>query len=246
MKKKRKLFLLGWILLAALIVWPFSPAYANPEETNQEYTVYMPLALRGQAGIHGRVTLNGSPAANIPLALRFYNGASWSTTATTTTGTAGEFAFEGAAGLAEGQEYYVLYQNEAGTEGQLWIWVTRVLSSYQEAASVLIGYFDIGDIELVSPPDEASVSLPQTFQWNQRTASPGDTYEFNLLDPEDPETYFYTYPPLGYVGSYTLNFLPFGFQSGVDYVWEVWVYSPDGGFGVSSEDRWISFNQPLQ
>jgi hypothetical protein len=245
MDKIRFVILLSF-MVAALIVLPLSSASATLEEGNQEYSVYMPLALKGQAGIYGSVTLNGSPAASIPVALRFFNGSSWSTAAATSTGAGGGFIFEGIPGLAEGQEYYVLYRNEEQIQGQLWIWVTRVLSSYEAGASVLIGNFDIADIELFSPEDESSVSVPHTFEWNPRPASPGDTYEFNLMDPADPETYFYTDPPLGYVGSYTLDFIPFGFQQGVEYVWEVWVYSPDGGFGVSYESRLISFNQPLQ
>jgi hypothetical protein len=246
MEKKKLLTSIPLFLLLLLMSQSIIPTLANSEADNQMVTIYLPIILQEQAGIHGNVTWNGSPAEDIPLTLRFFDGAEWSTAATTTTGPGGEYAFESAPGLGEGQEYYVLYRNEDGIEGRLWIWATRELSSYEEGASVLIGNFDIADVELISPLDEASVSLPYTFQWNPRSASPGDNYEFNLLDPEDPDTFFYTDPPLGYVGSYTLDFLPFGFQAEVDYVWEVWVYSSEGGFGVSYEDRWISFNQPLQ
>jgi hypothetical protein len=231
----------AFVLLAALVNQPLSSAQAFPFQENQNFNVFMPLTMRGQAGIHGTVTLNGSPAADILLALRFYDGSSWSTAATTSTGQGGEYIFEGVAGLVEGQEYYVLYRNEGGISGHLWIWVSSVLTSYAEDGSVLIGNFDIGDVVLVSPLDEEVVDLPHTFRWQPRPATPGDSYEFNLLDPEDESLFFYTDPPLGYVGSYTLDNLPPDFQAGVEYVWEVWVYSPDGGFGVSFENRWISF-----
>lgn len=46
----------------------------------------------------------------------------------------------------------------------------------------------------------------------------------------------------GHTGSYSLNGLPPGFQQGVSYVWEMWVYSPDGGYGVSNEYRYVNFS----
>jgi hypothetical protein len=86
------------------------------------------------------------------------------------------------------------------------------------------------------------VALPYTFQWTRRPASPSDTYEFDLYDPADGDPYFYTDPPLGYVGSYTLSGLPARFRRGTQYAWEVWVYSPDGGYGISYDTRLVTFS----
>ena len=36
--------------------------------------------------------------------------------------------------------------------------------------------------------------------------------------------------------------LPGDFEGGAEYVWEVWVYSPDGGYGISYESRRVTFN----
>jgi hypothetical protein len=54
--------------------------------------------------------------------------------------------------------------------------------------------------------------------------------------------YFFTDPPLGYVGSYTLNSLPPGFTTGYPYVWDMWVYSPDGGYGISYWAYYVTFS----
>jgi hypothetical protein len=44
------------------------------------------------------------------------------------------------------------------------------------------------------------------------------------------------------VGSFTLNTLPSGFSPGVQYAWEIWVYSPDGGYGISYATRLVTFS----
>jgi hypothetical protein len=48
-----------------------------------------------------------------------------------------------------------------------------------------MGSFDIADITLTSPSPGATVKLPYNFQWNRRTATPSDSYEFNLFDHND-------------------------------------------------------------
>lgn len=207
------------------------------------YRTYLPLTLRKYPRrIHGHVTQNGVAVAGVPLDLRFYNGSSWSTFASTTTDADGDYSFLDAPSLGPGQKYYVLYRNYAGTPGRLWVWGTRDLTSYAAGSAVEIGNFDIADIALVSPPAGATVALPYTFQWVRRPAAPSDTYEFDIYDPTDGDPYAYTVPPLGYVGSFTMNSLPPGFGPGAQYAWEIWVYSPDGGYGISLETRLVTFS----
>lgn len=233
-----------FLMLVALIGQPLMSALADPGEVNQEFhPLYVPIVIQGGRGIHGTVTFNGAPAENILLELRIGDGTNWDSAATTTSGSGGNYAFEGVPGLPEGQRYYVLYKNEGGISSHLWIWGTRQLTSYEEASAVHIGNFDISNIELISPPDGEVINLPHTFRWNPRPASPTDSYEFNLFDWEDDEVFFYTLPRLGYVESYTLDFFPHGFTTGVAYRWEMWVYSPDGGFGISLEDREVTFSE---
>ncbi|MGB4868478.1 MAG: hypothetical protein WBP47_00450, partial [Candidatus Promineifilaceae bacterium] len=83
---------------------------------------------------------------------------------------------------------------------------------------------------------------PYTFHWTPRPASTTDSYEFNLFDYDDNDPYFYTDPPLGYVGAFTLLSLPPGFAPGVYYVWDIWVYCPDGGYGISYWSYYVRFS----
>jgi uncharacterized repeat protein (TIGR01451 family) len=230
-------------LVNAVIINGGAEIITRTATANIMYRVYLPLIRSTcKSGICGRVTLNGSPAAGVSLELRFFNGSSFSTLATTTTNANGDYAFAGMPSLALGQHYYVRYRNYAGTPGRLWVWGTRDLTSYSAGSAVEIGNFDIADIVLVSPAAGATVALPYTFQWTRRPATPSDTYEFDLYDPTDGNPNFYTAPPLGYVGSYILNSLPPGFNVGALYGWEIWVYSPDGGYGISYETRAVHFS----
>jgi hypothetical protein len=177
----------------------------------------------------------------VPLSLRFYNGSSWSTLATTTTAADGTYSFTGVPSLGSGQGYYVRYQNTAGTVGRLWLWNTRVLTSYTAGSNIAIGNFDIADITLVSPAGGSTVALPYTFQWTRRAATPSDSYELDLYDYYDGDPYAYT-GPLGYVGSFTINGLPTGFSPWVPYVWTIWAYSPDGGAGLAYWSNYVTFS----
>jgi uncharacterized repeat protein (TIGR01451 family) len=195
-------------------------------------------------GIHGHVTFNGATASGVSLLLRFYNGSSWSTLATTTTDINGNYYFLSAPTLGGGQQYHVRYLNNSDNT-KLYFWDTRYLTTYTAGTSVAIGDFDIANIPLVSPSSGAIVSLPQTFQWTRRSATTTDSYEFDLFNPGNPPNYtpvWWTYPPLGYVSSYSLNSLPSGFSPGVQYGWFIAVYSPDGGYGESFYYRPVTFS----
>jgi hypothetical protein len=205
------------------------------------HTTAMPMMFHYKPrGVYGYVTDDGVPAGGVNLELRFsIYGETWSTIANTTTTAYGMYAFPDIPTLTLNQYYYVRYTNTLDPS-RLFTWHTRRLDSFTAGSEVNIGDFDIGDITLVSPAAGASVRLPQTFQWTARAASPTDSYEFNIYDPSDPYTWFWTDPPLGYVSSYRVTGLP-GFSIAYPYFWEIWVYSPDGGYGISYETRTIIF-----
>lgn len=185
-------------------------------------------------GIFGTVKDNSLPAAGVDLSLRFFNGSAWSTIAQTKTDANGYYAFKGVPELAAGQAYYVLYQNTPyGDYTRLWTWHTRIITTYNQWIEVPIGNFDLHNVSLRDPIDNSLVTLPAYFSWTTRPFSPDDSYELNIFDYETGNPYFYTDPPLGYSWNYYLYSLPPGFIPGKMYVWEVWVYSPDGGFGIS-------------
>lgn len=207
---------------------------------NLSNVVFLPLIAHSCSGIRGRVTYNGngSSAAGIPLSLRFYNGSSWSTLATTSTASDGSYVFCGAPSLGANQRYYVRYLNTTN-QAFLSYWQTARLTSYTAGASVSIGDFDIADIQLSSPYPGATVWLPCIFQWVSRWATPSDSYEFNLFNPSG-SSWWWT-PHLGYSSVIRLDSLPAGFYPGIDYGWYVAVYSPDGGYGESFYYRRVRF-----
>jgi hypothetical protein len=214
---------------------------ANAIATPPDPQIFLPLVERHRAGIYGRVTAYNN-AISEPLLLRFFNGVTWSTMATTASGSDGYYAFLNIPSLGPGQEYYVLFQNSGNQYfTALWVWGTRLLTSYTAGASVEIGNFDIADIPLVSPLNITVIALPFPFRWTPRPNTPSDSYELDLFDPSDGNPYFYTNPSLGYVGSYNLVSLPQGFTPNVQYGWEVVVYSPDGGYGISYDTSLVTF-----
>ncbi|MCP4284603.1 MAG: DUF11 domain-containing protein [Gammaproteobacteria bacterium] len=192
-------------------------------------------------GLMGHVTLAGAPISGVQLDLRYNDGSSWSTLATTTTDSQGYYSFTNVPSLGAGDSYYVRYLNSNNTSGRLAFWGTQTLETYTTGTEVEIGDFDIANIGLVSPPNRATISLPYTFQWTPRAANPTDSYELLFYDPVDfnpvASTGF-----LGYIDNLTITGLPSGFNAGVQYAWEVWVRSPDGGQGVSRVTRTITFS----
>jgi hypothetical protein len=203
--------------------------------------IFLPFVRQPAPVISGQVTLNGTPVEGVSLELRFYNGANYSTLTTTSTGADGNYEFAGVPSLAPGQSYYVRFRNYPNTPGRLWVWGAKPLTAYTAGSSAAGGNFDIADIALASPSDTASIGLPFRFTWTPRPATPTDSYELDLYDPGDSDPYIYT-NPLGYVDGFDVTGLPGDFEGGAEYVWEVWVYSPDGGYGISFESRRVKFN----
>lgn len=202
---------------------------------------YLPLLYKPIPGILGKVTQNGSPAPNIFLELRFFNGTSWSTWVTTNTGSDGSFALVNAPTLLPGQRLYVLYRNTSQIPGRLWLWATRELTAYTAGTTTNIGNFDIADIALVAPPDFSDISLPYLFRWAVRGATVSDSYALELYDIAGGSAYAAT-APLGYVNSVVVTGLPAGFNTGTPYGWDVLAFSPDGGVGVAYETRVVLFS----
>lgn len=196
-------------------------------------------------GIYGKVLLSGQNAANITINLILRNvGVGSSILLTTTTDTQGNYAFTSAPSLANNQIYYVRYLNRSFTNDHIYLWQTGGVPTYQAGAEVKVPTFDIADIPLVSPLGGSS-PLPLTFQWQVRPNTPSDSYEFNLFNA-NRSLWFYTYPALGYVSSHTLNTLPTDFTFNQTYYWEMWVYSEDGGTGISLGTGEVTINSADQ
>jgi uncharacterized delta-60 repeat protein len=203
---------------------------------------YLPFIKRPVKGIFGLVTDDELPAPRVPLILRFFDGSGWKDLATTATGTDGSYQFGDVPSLADGQAYYVHYQNPGDDPTRLGLWKTREITSFNRALSVDMGSFDISNVELRQPRNGGGEDPPFTFLWTARKSTLGDSYAFNLFDPANPNRDFSTEPPLGYVETFTLTEPPKNFIYGKSYQWRIWVHSPDGGSGVSFEARSVSFN----
>jgi 5-hydroxyisourate hydrolase-like protein (transthyretin family) len=194
----------------------------------------------GLKGINGLVLQNGLPASGVEVELRFFDGSSWSTRFNTTVEANGAYQFPNMPGLTSGQIYSVRYLNNEHVSGRLWTWRTPEITAYGYGSNYQLNDFDIADITLISPEDSGTVSLPASFQWTPRPATPTDSYEFDLHDPNGSAWYRTTV--LGYTGNYNLSDLPILFYVDTPYLWFVAVYN-DGGYGESF-DRNITFTGP--
>jgi Tol biopolymer transport system component len=191
------------------------------------------------ACIDGRLTYNGAPASGIALALRFYDGASWSEAATTVTDGDGRYCFAGVASLEAGQRYYVRFGPNNSDDRYLWDWFGPDITMYASGTHHPGGDFDIADVELLSPDHGDTATLPATFSWARRELA-GDTYRFGLYEPGGSETWWTN--DLGDVGSFQLNALPQGASFGRQYAWHVYVCRGPDSYGSSFYARGVTFS----
>jgi len=192
-------------------------------------------------GIYGRVSYNGATAPGIELNLRFYDGASWSTAATTTTDSNGNYRFTNVPGLGAGQIYYVRYGPNITEPSYLFVWYGPYITSYTAGTSVQGGDFDIANVSLLEPPHDVTRALPVTFTWQRRMIAT-DTYRWLLFDLQTGDWLWIT-GDLGYADSFTLTGLPEGAEYGKEYGWYVEVYNGPASFGESFYYRRITFRR---
>lgn len=216
---------------------PAATATATPTRTSTDTPTATATTTPANDGIHGRVTYQGAAASGIELQLRFYDGSKTTTAATTTTDSEGGYRFTSAASLGSGQEYWVRFRSP---DNPLYVssWQTASITAYTSGSTVPGGDFDIADVILLAPPDDATTALPVTFTWQQR-GIPGDTYRLAFFDL-DTDEYWYT-ADLGNVGSHTVTSLWPEAVYGEEYGWVVWVFDGPDSFGESHYYQAITF-----
>jgi hypothetical protein len=209
-------------------------AWGGSAWSNTQSTVVTPPS----NGIHGQITYQGAPAAGIGLLLRFWNGSSWSTAATTTTDGAGSYRFLGAASLGAGQSYYVRFGPNSSNSTYLWYWWGPTITSYTSGDTFAGGNFDIANVSLQWPPSGTATTLPATLSWQQRGFAI-DTYRVRIFSLTAGDNW-YTFD-LGNVGSFNMTSLPPGASFGTEYGWSVQVMNGPDSLGESYYYRRITF-----
>ncbi len=231
---------LSYVRLPLVMKQPTMTPTPTPTPTNTP----TPSPTPTQAGIYGRVTKGGAPAGGIFLKLRSWTGSTYLDVASTTTDASGNFSFVGVPSVPSGQQYSVVCGLPPGPDTLLY-WNTRSLSTYTAGSTVHIGDFDIADVALIAPADNAAVSLPAEFRWIPRPASPTDSYVWAIFNSSSYWPWYWS-PSLGYTGSYTRHSLPSGFNLGTQYTWYVEIHSPDGGYGASRERHNVTFTGAVE
>lgn len=184
------------------------------------------------------MTYNAAPAAETELRLRFYDGSTYSTASTTQTDSQGRYRFADVPSLGAGQFYYVRYGPNSSDPRYLSAWYGPAITSYTAGASVPGGDFDLANVSLSAPAHGATLPLPVTFVWQQRSVT-ADTYRFVLFDPKNNDSW--TTNSLGNTDRLTLTTLPEGVMTGIQYGWHVEVWQGDDSYGVSYYYRLVTF-----
>lgn len=191
----------------------------------------------GGGSITGLIEDAGSAASDVTVALIKRAGSSDSQVSTATTDADGRYTFSNVAALGGGESYFVQFVNETDAN-RLFYWRTKLVAAL--SGVVDLGVFDISNVALIYPIDDAVSTLPETFYWSPRGIS-GDSYVFRLYG--DNGSPFASSAPLGDVSSFDMTSLPSGFSYDTPYAWEVEIKAPDGGYGISFEFYVITFVQ---
>ncbi|MCW1969228.1 MAG: hypothetical protein KIH69_014040 [Anaerolineae bacterium] len=207
-------------------------------------------------GIYGLVNDTGKGAASVDVELMVTaDDIDWTSVRVVRTDSRGYYSFADAPTLQAGAKYAVHYVN-TGNPKRLDLWVTHRLISYTAGANINMGKFDIANVELESPANNATVTLPSTFKWKVRTGQSNEFYQLSVFTPPEGDVTDYI-SPRQTGSSFTLNTetLPPHYIPMLAYSWEVWVSEAEGqhtaayeegnGYGVSYEKRMVTFENLL-
>lgn len=208
--------------------------------------VYLPDVLKNFSGsqppstnnLSGIVTDNGNPVVGAELSLRYYNGSSYSTYATTSTDANGNYQFTNLPTLGSGQGMYVRWYNDDNNVDRLSSWSCWYIDSDTTDTNAYQCDFDLKDVVLVSPAGGSTITLPYSFYWTTRGITT-DSYELDIADRSDYDPYWWA--DFGYTDHYTMNSLPDELSINEEYGWWMWVYGSDG-YGISYYYRNVIFS----
>jgi hypothetical protein len=168
--------------------------------------------------------------------------------ARTTTDAAGQYNFPDAPTYSGAFGYQVTYRNGPAGENEfdaryLLFWQEPMIADYDYAQRVEGGNFDIANVELSSPADNATIPSPATFTWQPRGVA-GDQYQWFIDAPFDTGTC--DQPAPGTTTSFTFTGLSCSIfpelSPNEPYPWYVMVYGESGGRG-QSQVRTVTFTE---
>ena len=200
-------------------------------------------------GISGRVFYQGAPVTGVNVQLEVcLVGGSCDVKAHAATDATGLYNFPYAPTYNGALAYQVTYRN--GPEGNnptdnryLLIWQGAPLSDYDYAQRVDGGSFDIANVALSSPADDAVIPSPATFTWQSR-GIPGERYQWfidatadsGLCDQQEPGTNTsFEFSGLD------CSIFP-ALSPNEPYKWYVLVHGENGGSG-QSQQRTVTFTK---
>ncbi len=121
--------------------------------------------------INGTVTINGQSASGIAVELRQRaNSGTETSLATATTDATGTYHFVGQPSAPSDAFYYVRF---IGGKGMLAVWNSFPII-YVNGSSFAVPSVEIGDVQLISPAQGGTLSLPGALKWSTRRS--GETY----------------------------------------------------------------------
>ncbi len=112
-------------------------------------------------------------------------------------------------------------------------WDAAPVLALKKGDNITLPTFDIANVVLTDPAEDATVALPYTFRWTPRPGNADETYQFVLFNSLDGKKF--VGPDVGYVGAYTMQPADLtGFPLSSTLSWVVMIHKADGSSGQST------------
>jgi hypothetical protein len=227
-----------WLVALAL---PLTVKAAPEPGPLADSVLYLPLIIRSTGSISGLVTDGGVPAVGARMTLYHFTVGNGLRPTTVFTNVRGEFCFCNLVALEPGEKFFLIYGGSSLDPAHLIRWELPIIYSFAAHDHLVLSSFDIAGMASLAPAEHEHITLPYTFQWTTRPATPQDSY---YLVFQNGNNFFWS-GEQGYVGNYTMQSLPPGTSPGESsYYWSVHIASPDGGHGVQHIDRGVYITNP--
>ncbi len=217
---------------------------ASMSVTAQDFTaptldnkLFLP-AVNNLRPLTGRVTYKGAAVNGMKVQLLAKKG-TWEDFASTVTNSSGNYSFSDIPSLEEYAEYGVSWYNDFSNSNYLEFWDCDALSGLSSDNPTC--NIELSNVTLTAPAAGASINLPYTFRWTMRAVA-GEHYAVDFVDPDTFQ--YWQYELSSRTSSWTMTGLPDGMQTGTEYLWDVWVFGPNGVGGpfIGPHYRSLYFN----